>query len=673
MVSKVDPLNVALECIAARQNFLLQGGAGSGKTESLSRLVRATLSTEPSVKIACITHTNKAAAEIRARIGESYYVGTIHSFLNQAFGKYKKNIHKHIWRLFKVEQMFRLPESSYPDEKTRNLEEHRRFKATYEKYTSAYFTVTNTRPGKVVGKRNYDADPVSFNTALNLSIEDLNKDIKNIISLKDHRSITYNESGFDNFDKLTYGHDGLLELASILFEEYPLLGKIITDKFDCIFVDEFQDTEPKIVTALLKLPKGSTAVGFFGDSMQSIYSQGVGNVEKFISDGTLLKVEKEDNYRCSKQVIDFINTLRYDGLSQELAYKEIDGVTEKEIDRQGEVLLYIAEYQNKPNVRSSVEEKRNYEKALNYLIDKAKFDSIESKTLLLSNKAIASKGGFAKLYDIFSERYREPNTEIERVLTKLQFFEVFELCEAFRRRDFNLILTKLKSSGIVITKISDKENISDAIKKISKYEGNVIDAIYNAIEIGLLTASDSFIEYVDRIKSRVKEFENNAELQKFESDYINDGHTYIKMSKKISGIDEEYFDEQKRALVHRNFYRSLMSKDFAFNEAFEYCRYQDEQTPYVTMHKTKGTGIANVIVVLDEYFWNEYDFKSIFDPAELDEDKKKKNQRLVYVACSRAKKNLRCVRLVSADEKSIFTNAFANTTIIEIELPLTYK
>ena len=71
---------------------------------------------------------------------------------------------------------------------------------------------------------------------------------------------------------------------------------------------------------------------------------------------------------------------------------------------------------------------------------------------------------------------------------------------------------------------------------------------------------------------------------------------------------------------------------------------------YITMHKTKGSGIDNVLVALDEYFWSEYDFKTVFSEEE-DLDKRHKNQRLVYVACSRAKTNLRCVRLVSSEEE----------------------
>lgn len=71
-----------------------------------------------------------------------------------------------------------------------------------------------------------------------------------------------------------------------------------------------------------------------------------------------------------------------------------------------------------------------------------------------------------------------------------------------------------------------------------------------------------------------------------------------------------------------------------------YFKYVNEET------QTKGSGIDNVIVVLDEYFWNQYNFNLIFDSNYKDEKKKLKNQRLAYVARSRAITNLTCVKLI---------------------------
>ena len=140
------------------------------------------------------------------------------------------------------------------------------------------------------------------------------------------------------------------------------------------------------------------------------------------------------------------------------------------------------------------------------------------------------------------------------------------------------------------------------------------------------------------------------------------------MKKIRPKIDEDYFIENERSLKKRNFFEALQSDRFSFEEVSNFCRYQDEQTSYVTMHKTKGTGIENVLVVLDEYFWNEYDFGSIFDLNETNILKKQKNQRLIYVACSRAKKNLHCARLISLEEKDELVKVFKDFSITEITI-----
>lgn len=47
------------------------------------------------------------------------------------------------------------------------------------------------------------------------------------------------------------------------------------------------------------------------------------------------------------------------------------------------------------------------------------------------------------------------------------------------------------------------------------------------------------------------------------------------------------------------------------------------------MHRTKGSGIENIIVVLDEQSWNKYNFSTIFD-KDLPPDNPKKCLILNY-------------------------------------------
>ena len=70
------------EVIKQDQNFILEGGAGSGKTYSLISIIEKISIEEPQKTIVCITYTNNAVAEIKSRIvNDKLQVATIHDFI----------------------------------------------------------------------------------------------------------------------------------------------------------------------------------------------------------------------------------------------------------------------------------------------------------------------------------------------------------------------------------------------------------------------------------------------------------------------------------------------------------------------------------------------------------------------------------------------------------------
>ncbi|MGV2354153.1 UNVERIFIED_CONTAM: UvrD-helicase domain-containing protein, partial [Pseudomonas aeruginosa] len=84
---------------------------------------------------------------------------------------------------------------------------------------------------------------------------------------------------------------------------------------DCIFVDEYQDTSPLVADILLKHLEQSdkkNVIGFFGDSMQSIYDDGVGNLNQY----NLTKIVKTQNRRNPRVVIEVANKFRDDDIEQ---------------------------------------------------------------------------------------------------------------------------------------------------------------------------------------------------------------------------------------------------------------------------------------------------------------------------------------------------------------------
>ena len=657
MDSKITPIDKIKKCLSSGQNFVLQGGAGSGKTETLKKVLEFISSEYPGKKVACITHTNLAVNEIKSRVEGNYNISTIHSFLNDLIKDYKKNIHQVIFQIFKLEKVERKDLSHYRDEKEQNKVEHDNYKKAYGKYSSTLFTRNGEKENKVEGKREYDKDPEKYNAILNDKIDSLNVETLALISAKDHNSIKYNESRFDDFEDLTFGHDSLIDVAFHLFKKYELIGRILQDKFDFIFVDEYQDTDEKIIQIFLNIIPTSkkTTIGLFGDSMQSIYEAGIGDAEKYIKEGLLIKIVKEDNFRCSEEVISFINNLRNDGLEQKVALKlDKDGKAEEISKRKGFVKFYYSIYQDKPTLSSPAEEKQKYFETLNNLIESITSKHNDFKKLMLTNKSISTEVGFKNLYYTFDSRYMDAKEYIDKDLMKLQLLDLVELCNAYTKepQNFNFILTELKKSGFSIKTINDKIKVKEQFDLIVNSEQSAIETLNMAFEKKLLKKADKHSEYIARKNDFLSELANNKLYQQFKIQYNAGSDTYSRMLKVKADLFEEEFYENEKLLKKETFYIDLFSDKVKFSEILNYFEYINEKTPYITMHKTKGSGIDNVLVVLDEYFWIKYNFNSIFDKA-ADQEKRLKNLKLIYVACSRAKTNLICVKLIKQEEEAL--------------------
>ena len=456
------------KCIDNKRSFVLQGGAGSGKTESLKELLIYISQTNPKAKVMCITHTNVAVNEIQSRTGNAFPVSTIHSFLNSLIKDYKKNIHTVIGELFLIPEFVTSEKNEEISDKEYKKNEHERYKKSYEKYADKHYQMTRESAPKVTGKREYDKDPESFNKILNDGIKNINKKIDEKISSKDYSAIEYNDTKFDSLKDLTFGHDGLLKIFHLLINKYPLLSKMIADRYDYIFIDEYQDTNAEIVCDLIHVSQNSKlTLCLFGDSMQSIYSDGVGNVDEYVGD-SLIAIPKPDNYRCAYEVISFVNPLRLDGLKQEVAFKtNAKGEIETEESRHGFAKVLYSICEQKPNSHSSEEEKAIYQSKIDVLISKAKEYCPTAKILMLTNKAIAEKNHFQNLYKVFDDRYYDVGDHMEKYLSSIQVLEFCDICNAYLRGDYNTLIKSIRSNGFVIRSLSDKKTINDIMESIT--------------------------------------------------------------------------------------------------------------------------------------------------------------------------------------------------------------
>ena len=657
MATETDALSRCKACIDEKKSFLLQGGAGSGKTESLKELLLYIKNTQPDASVVCITHTNAAVDEIVNRVGEGYFVSTIHSFLYSLIGTYRKNIWQVIPTLFQLEHM------------VTDCADHSVYKKLYGKYKRKLYDIFREEADDVIQKRAYDKDPAAHNRTLNQHIGELNQRIAQMIDAMDLPDKFYNETKFDSFRDRSFGHDGLLTVFHAIFNRYPLFRKILRDKYDYIFIDEYQDTNADILKDFLTLSEdGGLAVGLFGDHMQSIYDRGIDSLDEYISQGKLKNVPKKDNYRCSYEVVNLINSLRTDGIEQEVELKKIDGRLETEADRHGSAQVWYAITDSKPNTRSTDAEKRQYQELLEHLIDKARTDMgnpSECKVLILTNKEIAEKNGFAKLYKVFSDRYNvDARDRIENYLRKIQAMEVAELCRLYKKKQYNELICRVKKNGYVIRTGRDKTKLRELLESlVANHNRGMWQAVELAISNRLIEHTESCINEVAREDQR----ETDARYEAFCVHYQNGSNTYARLKKVWDISSEEEFRAYESKMMRARFYQTLFSDAVKFTEICAYDAYLDEETEYITMHKTKGTSIQSVIVVMDEFFWNDYDFGLLYTPTTNSSKKQILSQNLIYVACSRARKNLICIRILTANEEEVFKTKFPQAERIHVD------
>lgn len=80
------------------RNFLLSGGAGSGKTYSLVNVIRQAIAENPTAKVACMTYTNAAVKEIEERVNHKILMYLRYTIsYGIASNIFKKSLNKHLF------------------------------------------------------------------------------------------------------------------------------------------------------------------------------------------------------------------------------------------------------------------------------------------------------------------------------------------------------------------------------------------------------------------------------------------------------------------------------------------------------------------------------------------------------------------------------------------------
>lgn len=593
--------------IDAKENFLLSGGAGSGKTYSLVQVIRQAIAENPSAKIACMTYTNAAVKEIEERVNhKNLNVTTIHDFLWDNIKHFQKELKAALVALVNNEEV-------------------------------ANISIDKPSP---IPANYFDncEDGIQYKEFLKLK--------EGIIS-----------------------HDELLIVASYLFLNYTKLSDIVKDKYAFIFIDEYQDTSKSVVDIFLNHFTKSAKqniIGFFGDAMQSIYDDTIGNLDMYAD--KVKEIKKEQNRRSPRTVIDLANRLRTDGITQiPSADLNAPNMLNGELKEGAILFLYSGD--------------GDVSKAKNILTQKHDWhfdDAKETKELNLTHNLIADKAGFRTLMDVYDRdlilNYRDrikkyiKDKAIITDFSENTFGEVIEILKqgktgaalnavlptagmkAFIDNNPDLFAIALNYNYSLFTKIyvnkdqlldDKKKDEGDENKKGTKRDNLIkhlfkiqrnISLYQNKLYNEFLRVTD-YKNHIHSIADKKILKENIERLidigDKTIEDVIEDAH-----DKGICVIDDKLNDFKTNIEYLYNRVKAIRFSEFQL--LYEYL---EGKTPFSTQHKTKGTEFNNVLVILDNGGWNNYNFENLFlgngTATVLD-----RTQKIFYVCCTRAKENL---------------------------------
>lgn len=595
------------------KNFLLSGGAGSGKTYSLVHTIAQIIEENPTAKITCMTYTNAAVREIQDRFNNpNLNVSTIHDFLWDSIKSFQGEL------------------------------------------KSTLITLINSEDIKKVKSPDGHVEPDYF----------------------EDKEIQYKE--YTLIREGIISHDELLVLSKHMFMTYPKLCDITKDKFKFILIDEYQDTSPSVIEIFLTHFKQSTRnniIGFFGDAMQSIYDDTIGNLDSYVAANDVTETKKEQNRRNPRLVYELANKLRTDGIVQVPSTDKNAPNMEDGSVKEGSIKFYY----------STSEEKLE---AIKQTLEWDFSNSKKTKILNLTHNLIAPQAGFTALMAIYDGEkildYKKRITDyikkcniaedfseltFGQVIDKLleektsdaqkkpvlptagmqtfidQHNQLFETAKSYQFEEFRRIYIDKDAL------LDDKKDDEDDESKAGSKRDNLIKHLFKIQEHVNLYNEKKYNEFLRKTEFQIKSITDKKNLRdiikKLQSMSDNTIEEVIEYAHS-NGICRK--DDKLQSFIEKKKYIYDQVIQLKFQEFQDLFAYLEGNTPFSTQHKIKGREFENVLVVLDNGNWSNYNFEYLMSPdvySSLDANKKRsypnilaRTQKLFYVCCTRSKENL---------------------------------
>lgn len=610
--------------------FLVNAPAGSGKTTWIRKNVRKYLLQNPNDNVLCITYTNRAAEELGKDVDSNrVYFGTIHSFINDFIGSFfsHESILELYWEVYKNQIV----------ERIENISQNGNWAESNMRYIEKYGGLT--------------PEIVRSNITM----------------------ISYNQAPFNSLYRGALGHDDLISFTRLAVERFPVIKKKISDKYQVVFIDEYQDTATDVLQIFYSSMIGKKSkLYLLGDKMQQIYRNYNGEFETYFNIFNK-SINLSVNYRTTPKIVSILNKIYNDEYYKQTPY-------EKNKDEDMDFL---------PEVRIVTD----IEKNVSELMEQYK----DSLILYLSNKSRFYNIGVGELYDAYSgmEKYsfgkkynavdvltKEEIRENDALLSFL--FTVNIIVDYFKKEFYGEVFRIIRKAGtyfncekFIIRKHIDKHLVKDKLDDIV--------ALYNELS----TTVDDFLSLCVEKKYIREEFysavveENDYQLVKnvkvqevkVLADYMSDPKISTQHGVKGESHDTVVFvadNSRSNPVVHMSkFFEMWSNIDITLSEfdAFYYIYSrmlnQIENKIGMKCSQLKADTYISAASIIDEElraFINKNEINPYYIQllkGKMDKYFGKKNvtnvkeclkegtvygplcaYRLFYVGCSRAKRNL---------------------------------
>ncbi|MEZ0219107.1 MAG: UvrD-helicase domain-containing protein [Tardiphaga sp.] len=614
----VDGAIAACLDIENPRSFFLYAGAGSGKTSSLVKALEyikgknVTKLRLRGQQVAVITYTNAACDEIvrRIRFDPAFHVSTIHSFAWKLIAGFNNDIRE--WLRADLQASIK------------NLQE---LEAKGRPGTKASIT----RAAQIESKR------------------------RRLERLNEFKTFTYSPTG-DNRERNALNHNEVIEICASFLTDKPLLQSILVNQYPFLLVDESQDTSERMVDSLLAVQaahSGQFALGFIGDTMQRIYSDGKERIEDGLP-ADWAKPAKRLNHRCPKRIVRLINRIRgqVDEHTQEARSDSIEGLAR--------LFVFPADTADKPALEDSV---RSYMASLTGDADWKKRE--ECKILTLEHHMAARRMGFGTVFESLGGIDAFRTGLLDGTLAATRFFtaNVLPLVTAQQTND------KFAAAKVVreASPLLDAQAIKDAPDQREQ-----LRAARDAVD-GLMKLWDNGVPTCGAILNNVAAtglFALPESLKAFvvRDDAANENKT------DSAAESADPVPEEIAAL------EEFLSAPFS--EIAPYARYVSNQAEFGTHQGVKGLEFDRVMVLMDdseargfmfgyEKFFGAKAFTAADakSQAEGRDSSVDRTRRLFYVTCSRTKKSL-ALLVYSSAPAAVSVQMTANGWFEENEIVL---